>query len=774
MAVGDFFNRATIEKSLPDLHLYMLKKAGDVEYRVGISKRGNLKYTLPDNRAQVYSIDKNGIPKQMFKAFSEFAGYINAALSTEKNAVGSLYPISVNADTLAPLFTLIRKECKSARKELSDCEFVLQSKKRYGLFDKSSKREIPINKEYALVIRTFILGCRNGSSKEELRAVIFETVDKLVRKMDSVRTAIRDVGKKIIEEKGDIVRISIAERKNPLEIAVQYKFCASSPNIRNGVHDSSSVCLKTLQAINVQAYKKELEKDILDYIEKDIGNYNEDVFLSAFSDIWPHIISEVNNIANKKKILGNFYSDKVGEITGIRFNEGLVLTNKCQVDKHTFVNIFYDVDELDTGLCVYTRKDNVSSAKQHIAHLFDECFRAQYTSRVSQIKDINVKNLPEKFSKLVEKTNEYDRVCALKTNDILIAQQNRKGQERVTLTYTPSKHEWLYKRGTLFSSTLIKNSVKIEASEQYLSRAAVVNNVKNQRAVAEMEKWLHGDGSVYTIKYIYGPGCVIGKTKLQISGDGVSFDYTWSTSPASESIVEWRKNKEKNIKEITKRFADEKKAAVKRYYDKYGSYIESYLDRDIMKFVASNERYITQNATTNYLRGLHGNFGGSITDVGTRGKYNHISSDEVDERIAAIIKGGLLRKQICKGTYGDFYILKVTQSGEDFLKSVPKEYKAKNVIISLNEDAVVSDVAADTAFSYIREKDKLAIKDYMSVLSLVGAKGFLCAHWDECVSFFRTAPEEIKDYLVMMKTLETDKTLKKLYVSATKKVTKEA
>ena len=308
-----------------------------------------------------------------------------------------------------------------------------------------------------------------------------------------------------------------------------------------------------------------------------------------------------------------------------------------------------------------------------------------------------------------------------------------------------------------------------------------------------------------------GSGILYGKTKTSVSNDEFTVDFTWDMPSYKNGIPAWRKAFSSHLKSVLALLEKKKKEKFEALKREVAPWMDSFLARDIAKFIKTNERYITANAAVSALRGLKGNFGGQITYTDACGAYTHISSDEVMSMINQMLRKDVFYTKTLKGTYGNFDILRTTDTVDKLLSFPFSNYNVEALMKSATSSPVTNDRKADLIFAEIKKKQRMnqedvssvsegkpektgipssgkneevdAVKvkvnekeagrqlipqEYLLLLNLCYAPGFVCRRWEEYIEILRTAPSEVKKFFKSAKSIEENVLKHKVLVAATK------
>lgn len=257
-------------------------------------------------------------------------------------------------------------------------------------------------------------------------------------------------------------------------------------------------------------------------------------------------------------------------------------------------------------------------------------------------------------------------------------------------------------------------------------------------------------------------GILNGDTVLILNVDGISeISYHYNTASYRESVPEWKKTLTKNLQELRKKVEEtrnERKIALRKQY-RY--YLESYLAKDILECVSANEKYITQTAVTQILRGTQVALNAPITLSHGSGQYRLYKADFVSDVIERMVQTGILTTVTCKGTYGRFEILKIASRTKDDLVSLKalvveeqqnwSNKKQDQIQKSLRSNVAISDSEAEQYLLHaILQRDgELDSGAYLDLINLVSHPIVLAMHEEDVRKCFANAPEMVVKFLKM-------------------------
>ena len=275
-------------------------------------------------------------------------------------------------------------------------------------------------------------------------------------------------------------------------------------------------------------------------------------------------------------------------------------------------------------------------------------------------------------------------------------------------------------------------------------------------------------------------GILNGDTKLTFQMDSIpSFSYQYKTIPYHQSVSEWKKTLQKNVKQIQMLAAVTKEKRKNELKKRYQLYWEFYLVRDIFECVFQNETYITQNAIVQILRGTKVTLNADIRTSRGDGLYGFYSADEISDTVTKMLDLKILTSKEIKGTYGYFDILKIPSKTKLELEELNvlikdeednwTETKQEEISNNLRRGCAISDIEAEQFLLHgILENEKEA-NTYMDLINLASHPVVLRLHEMDIQKYFADAPKQVIKFLKLRyKSVSTreKKILKQFFLSA--------
>lgn len=249
-------------------------------------------------------------------------------------------------------------------------------------------------------------------------------------------------------------------------------------------------------------------------------------------------------------------------------------------------------------------------------------------------------------------------------------------------------------------------------------------------------------------------GILNGDTKLTFHMDGIpAFSYLYETAPYQQSVPEWKKTLQKNVKQIKMLAAATKEKRKNELKKQYHLYLDSYLARDIFECVSKNEDYITQNAVVQLMRGTKVTLNANVLESRGDGFYNLYSADEVSDMVKEMLDSEILTSKEIDGTYGYFYILKIPQKTRLELEELNAlmgdeqsswtETKQEEVRRNLRDGIAIPDSEAESFLIYEIFRKEKSPSTYMDLINLARNPIVLVLHELEVRNYFADAPEMV-------------------------------
>lgn len=304
--------------------------------------------------------------------------------------------------------------------------------------------------------------------------------------------------------------------------------------------------------------------------------------------------------------------------------------------------------------------------------------------------------------------------------------------------------------------TVSKKKAKFTASEQFKKYQELKNSKLRERCRKYALEAFSGFGHIKCKSK--NAGILNGDTKLTFQMDGIpAFSYLYETAPYQQSVPEWKKTLQKNIKQIQMLAVATKEKRKKELKEQYRLYLTSYLARDIFECVSKNETYITQNAVVQILRGTKVALNADILVSRGDGLYRLYSADEVSDTITELLNSQILISKEIKGTYGYFDVLKIPSKARLELEELAvlmkdeesswTEAKQEAVCKNLRNGCVISDTEAEKFLIHEILEKKKDSSTYMDLINLASHPIVLSLHKMEVQKYFVDAPELVNKFL---------------------------
>ena len=276
------------------------------------------------------------------------------------------------------------------------------------------------------------------------------------------------------------------------------------------------------------------------------------------------------------------------------------------------------------------------------------------------------------------------------------------------------------------SITVNGKGSKYTASEQFKKYQLLKNTKLRERCRQHAIEVFSGFGRIKCKSK--NAGILNGDTKLTFHMAGIpAFSYLYKTASYQQSVPEWKKTLQRNVKQIKMLAAATKEERKNELKKQYHLYLDSYLARDIFECVSKNETYITQNAVVQLMRGTKVTLNANVLESRGHGFYSLYSADEVSDMVTEMLDSEILMSKEIKGTYGYFYILKIPQKTRQELEELNTlmgdeqsswtETKQEEVRKNLRDGIAISDSKAERFLNYeilIKEKSPSTYMDLIN------------------------------------------------------------
>ena len=302
------------------------------------------------------------------------------------------------------------------------------------------------------------------------------------------------------------------------------------------------------------------------------------------------------------------------------------------------------------------------------------------------------------------------------------------------------------------SITVNGNGSKYTASEQFKKYQLLKNTKLRERCRQHAIEAFSGFGRIKCKSK--NVGILDGDTKLTFHMNGIpAFSYLYETAPYQQSVPEWKKTLQRNVKQIKMLAVATKEERKNELKKQYHLYLDSYLARDIFECVSKNEDYITQNAVVQLMRGTKVTLNANVLESRGDGFYNLYSADEVSDMVKEMLDSEILTSKEIDGTYGYFYILKIPQKTRLELEELNTlmgdeqsswtETKQEEVRRNLRDGIAISDSKAESFLIHEIFRKEKSPSTYMDLINLARNPIVLVLHELEVRNYFADAPEMV-------------------------------
>lgn len=326
------------------------------------------------------------------------------------------------------------------------------------------------------------------------------------------------------------------------------------------------------------------------------------------------------------------------------------------------------------------------------------------------------------------------------------------------------------------SITVNGSGSKYTASEQFKKYQLLKNTKLRERCRQHAIEAFSGFGRIKCKSK--NVGILDGDTKLTFHMDGIpAFSYLYETAPYQQSVPEWKKALQRNVKQIKILAAATKEERKNELKKQYHLYLDSYLARDIFECVSKNETYITQNAVVQLMRGTKVTLNANVLESRGDGFYSLYSADEVSDMVTEMLDSEILTSKEIDGIYGYFYILKIPQKTRLELEELNTlmgdeqsswtETKQEEVRRNLRDGIAISDSEAESFLIYEIFRKEKSPSTYMDLINLARNPIVLVLHELEVRNYFADAPEMVIKFVKLRyKNAETHekKVLKQFFL----------
>ena len=307
-----------------------------------------------------------------------------------------------------------------------------------------------------------------------------------------------------------------------------------------------------------------------------------------------------------------------------------------------------------------------------------------------------------------------------------------------------------------------KNKVFVEYKNCFVKLQNEIASVQYKDACKYIEDILHNNSIAFT--YVSGCGILNGETQIIVQSDKINFNYTWIGPSYIKSISEWQKQVDINIANVLNVLKDKRENSESKIRKKYEELLDSFIATDIRKLIVKNEKNISKDAVIHYLCGMSCKSYGNISGTDAYGRYKIIPSKEVENIIESMLVNDLI-KEIASQTNKKNNVLQSTNKYNDLFKLKHAQKKKKELLNLSN----YNDFDAKNLYTIMIAKEELEIPDYMQLLKLISAKGFICCNYKAYIDIFRKAPDTVKTYLQMRREMSEDSYERKVIKQMLKK-----
>lgn len=446
---------------------------------------------------------------------------------------------------------------------------------------------------------------------------------------------------------------------------------------------------------------------------------------------------------------------------------------KTCIEKHGGYENFQMLPDLDRYL-------SVSGLLEHLKKDFSDI---EFTSSFS-INEIEPNDFPVPYDALVQTRSTVQHLTN-KCSDLLLygVDYSKLYEKKVTavihpfqngdvcikdvfgdIQYNSSTGTIQYVKYTKIYEQLkeITNSRNVEKATETFQKVRIILS-KNNVSIS-----LHKQGQMNKKK-----GILFGKAEVYLSSKSSSFSAIKDTVELGDCINDfatWENNLNRKVEEWLSSIK-EKKAAYDKELDEEAEIIcKDNLTLAVARFIFQNQKYITENAVIQAMRGTKIQLNTTIIHSEGMGKFNDCKKEEIADAVDYLIQNDVICQQWKKGQYGTYYTLKLERNyrKEEFTTRIKKAVAKKQVLPEkpITADTVLNDFQCYTLLKQNRKDD---LQWYVSLMHCFDNATFLCVHHDEFEDAMRESPEEVKMLLSMKLETETNKFTKKILRQIVKK-----
>lgn len=744
MAKCDFYKSKEILQQVPALSKYIDVKG---EYKVGISNNWNLKYSVPNGRLEVIPKSEIDIDtySQLLQIMAPDSPISSIPMISEKHIELQQSYFSKLAPALKLPDTI--EGCFYAKNNSNE----LYYRRRRG-------------KKNKLVERVYDPGIYNQDAVYAIVDILKKTegdtqkLDEIIQSLEASRASFiqhkKDFDKNLLKELEPLgtLRTNLISPIITLQIKSDfgdYNTCIvlSEEKIEKKAKKWVSKCKKLIINKHNNKKKKERFKTVDNEIISFLTQFFKKKNLSLIN-----VLFEAENLSesNQKNIVTIKGITEKG--IGISKTKSFAFLYQEELVKQVeYIN--------DERVDYVITKEGKAFAKLKAKSIFDTliCDNWNITKCNTEKARIEIE-----FNKLNE---TYKRLnVSLKSG--------KRWQKTIStkFMYDFSKKRIFLDSPLAYIYINDKNKVVSKEKDFYKEMIRETSLKRHESASKYFHSKINASDTYYTnFVYVSGDGVLYGDTEIKIKEKDISFNYVWKTSSYTESLTAWKKQTDRNFKEL--KILIEKEKAEKRERDikLIDSFAGNFIAIDVAEFIEKNEMYITENAVVRYFRGLKQTFNGYINDTGKKGKYKYTSSGYVENIINRMIYEGILTTKKLKGTYGSFYILKTTFTTRLLKPDMYPEIDLKEIKKQVENSKKVRDCYAELLYLDFKQKGFENPSDYLILLNLIQSVGFICSRYDELISVLKNAPDTVKQYIKMRKEMTEDDFEKKLLIQVLKK-----
>ena len=206
------------------------------------------------------------------------------------------------------------------------------------------------------------------------------------------------------------------------------------------------------------------------------------------------------------------------------------------------------------------------------------------------------------------------------------------------------------------------------------------------------------------------------------------------------------------LKIILKEEEERKEQAINRI--KSSPFVGSALGYAIAHMVSVNEDFISIRQLLGMLRGTSVNYREGLKTTEEGGKFRLIPASDVEEMMEELIEDGILGHHYRRGDYGSYVVIDTTKDTKPYL-TLCKQIKNTEDPLTMNDFEIIHWLEEGN-FDFDAEQIPNLID------SLLSRPQLYCLNSESYLNFFRSLPDQYKDYMKMLYDMEEDQMKRKM------------